>query len=146
MGASMETEQHTVLVVESNPQWQDIFRERLKRANYRVLMTADPDRAVARLRQDNKAAECIIFCAQDLGEAALNGFNTLSGDDRTLSVPAVLLLGEPQKGWKERATLAEHRIVLTMPITMKVLRTKLASLMDRQPPENSLSSGSIGKG
>ncbi len=131
MGTYVEAKQHTVLVVESNPKWQDIFREGFKRVNYRVLVIADPVRAVARLRQDNQAAECIIFCAQGLGEAALNGFNMLSGDDRTISVPAVLLLDEPQKDWKERATVAEHRIVLTMPITMKDLRSTLATLMDK---------------
>lgn len=131
MGNYVEVKQHTVLVVESNPKWQDIFREGFKRVNYRVLVIADPERAVARLRQDNKAAECIIFCAQGLGEAALNGFNLLSGDDRTLAVPAVLLLDEPQKGWKEQASVAEHRVVLTMPITMRDLRTRLAALMDR---------------
>ena len=54
----------------------------------------------------------------------------LSGDDRTVSVPAVLLLDEPQKDWKQQASVAEHRIVLTMPITMKDLRSKLAALMD----------------
>jgi serine/threonine-protein kinase len=131
MGTYVETKQQTVLVVESNPQWQDIFRDGFKRANYRVLVIADPARAVARLRQDNKTADCTIFSAQDLGEAALDGFNTLNGDERTVSVPAVLLLDESQKGWKERATLAEHRVVLTMPITMKVLRTAMATVMDQ---------------
>ena len=68
---------------------------------------------------------------QGLGEAALDGFNKLSADDRTVSVPALLLLDEPQKGWKEQASVAEHRVVLTMPITMKDLRSTLAALMDR---------------
>jgi len=131
MGTYVEAKQHTVLVVESDPKWQDIFRQGFKRVNYRVLVIADPERAVARLKQDNKSAECIIFCAQGIGEAALNGFNMLSGDDRTISLPAVLLLDVPQKDWKEQASVAEHRIVLTMPITMKDLRSKLAALMDR---------------
>ena len=133
MGTYVEAKQHTVLVVESNPKWQDIFREGFKRVNYRVLVIADPERAVARLRQDNKAAECIVFCAQGLGDAALNGFNMLAGDDRTVSVPAVLLLDEPQKALKEQAAVAEHRIVMTMPITMKDLRSTMARLLDRQP-------------
>jgi serine/threonine-protein kinase len=131
MGTYVEAKQHTVLVVESNPKWQDVFREGFKKVNYRVLVIADPVRAVARLRQDNKAAECIIFCAQGLGEAALDGFNMLSGDDRTVSVPAVLLLDDPQKGWKEKASVADHRIVMTMPIKMKDLRSTLAALMDK---------------
>ncbi len=64
MGSYVETKQHTVLVVESNPKWQDIFREGFKRVNYRVLVIADPERAVSRLLEDNKAAECIVFCAR----------------------------------------------------------------------------------
>ncbi|MGO9112821.1 MAG: serine/threonine protein kinase [Thermoguttaceae bacterium] len=130
MGTYVEAKPHTVLVVESDPRWQEIFREGFKKVNYRVLLIADPARAVARLHQDNKAAECVIFSAQVLGEAALNSFNMLSSDDRTVSVPAVLLLDEPQKGWKKHASVAEHRIVMTMPITMKDLRSKLAALMD----------------
>jgi serine/threonine-protein kinase len=133
MGSYVDTPQHTVLVVESNPKWQDIFRQGFKRVNYRVLVIADPERAVSRVRQDNNAAQCIVFCAQGLGETALNAFNALAGDDRTVSVPTVLLLDESQKGWKEQANAAEHRIVLTMPITMKELRATLATLLDRLP-------------
>ena len=130
MGTYVEAKQHTVLVVESNPKWQDIFREGFKRVNHRVLVIADPVRAVARLRQDSEAAQCIIFCAQGLGEAALEGFNMLAGDDRTLSLPAILLLDESQKAWQERAAAATRRIVLVMPLTMKELRTRLAELID----------------
>jgi serine/threonine-protein kinase len=66
-----------------------------------------------------------------MGSSALDGFNKLPEDERTASIPAVLLLDEPQKDWQERALVAEHRIVLTMPITMKDLRSKLAALLDR---------------
>jgi eukaryotic-like serine/threonine-protein kinase len=131
MGAYVEPKQNTVLVVESDPRWQDVFREGFKRVNYRVLVISDPVRAVARLRQDNKTAGCVIFCAQVLGEAALNGFNLLFGDERTVSIPAVLLLDEPQRAWKQKAFLADHRIVMTMPITMKDLRSKLSGLMEQ---------------
>ena len=131
MGTYVEAKQQTVLVVESDPKWQDIFREGFKRVNYRVLVTADPVRAVDRVRRDNTAAQCIVFCSQGLGEAALNGFNMLSGDDRTVSIPAVLLLDAAHKDWKQQASVAEHRIVLTMPITMKDLRSTLTALLDR---------------
>jgi serine/threonine-protein kinase len=129
LGTYVEIRQPTVLVVESDPKWQDIFRGGFKRVNYQVLVTADPRRAVARARQDNSAVQCLIFCAQGLGKAALNGFNELATDDRTSSLPALLLLDEPQKGWKAEAALAEHRVVLTMPITMKDLRNTLAALL-----------------
>jgi eukaryotic-like serine/threonine-protein kinase len=130
LGTFVEARQRTVLVVESDPRWQDVFREGFKRANYRVLVMADPVRALTRLRQDNKAASCVVFSAQVLGQAALSAFNSLSSDEKTVSVPAVLLLDEPQSGWKQRAAAANHRIVLTMPITMKDLRSKLSALVD----------------
>ena len=133
MGTYVEVKQPTVLVVESDPKWQDIFRGGFRRVNYKVLVTADPRRAVDRVRQDIAAVQCLVFCAQGLGEAALTGFNELGSDKRTAALPALLLLDEPQKNWKEQASAAEHRMVLTMPITMKDLRNALAALLSFPP-------------
>jgi serine/threonine-protein kinase len=133
LGTYVEVKQPTVLVVESDPKWQDIFRGGFKRVNYKVLVTADPKRAVDRVRQDITAVQCLVFCAQGLGEAALTGFNELARDKKTTSMPALLLLDEPQKDWKEQAAAAEHRMVLTMPITMKELRNALAALLSFPP-------------
>ena len=107
---------------------QNVFREGFKRAGYRVLVIADPVRAVSRFRQDPTVADCAIFCAQALGTGALESFNELGEDKRTQAVPAMLLLDEPQKAWKSHARAARHRVVLSMPITMKQLRTILAQL------------------
>jgi serine/threonine-protein kinase len=133
LGSYVEVKQPTVLVVESDPKWQDIFRGGFKRVNYKVLVTADPRRAVDRVRQDVTAAQCLVFCAQGLGEAALTGFNELASDKHTSTMPALLLLDEPQKNWKEQARAAEHRMVLTMPITMKELRNAIATLLSFPP-------------
>ncbi len=38
----------TLMFVESNVQLQNIIRERLKNSGYRVLVTADPERALSR--------------------------------------------------------------------------------------------------
>jgi serine/threonine-protein kinase len=135
LGTYVEIKQPTVLVVESDPKWQDIFRGGFKRVNYKVLVTADPRRAVDRVRQDLTAVQCLVFCAQGLGEAALTGFNDLGSDKRTATMPALLLLDEPQKNLKEQARAAEHRMVLTMPITMKELRNALAALLSFPPPK-----------
>ncbi len=129
LGTYVEVKQPTILVVESDPKWQDIFRGGFKRVNYQVLVTADPRRAVARARQQESGIQCLIFCAEGLGKAALSGFNELAGDEHTTSLPALLLLDEPQKDWKADARLAEHRVVMTMPITMKELRNTLAALL-----------------
>ena len=74
-------------------------------------------------------ADCVLFNAQQIGPLALKMFNELGEDKRTESVPAVLLLDEGQQQWKSEARTARHRIVLSMPITMKQLRTALEQLL-----------------
>ncbi len=120
----------SVMIVESNSQMQDIFRKGFKRAGYRVLLTSDPDRALARFQQEpGGPADCIVLNAQEVGSSALEVFNEFGDDQRTNFIPAVLLLGDDQRGWKKKAQTTDHRIVLPMPITMKKLRTTLAKLV-----------------
>jgi serine/threonine-protein kinase len=118
----------SVMVVESDAQMQDIFREAFKRAGYRVLIIADPARAVSRCLQDPTTADCVIFDAQLPGKAVLDAFNQLGLETETRPIPAVLLLAENQNAWKSLAGTAERRLVLTMPITMKQLQETLAQL------------------
>jgi len=125
--------QHTVMVVESNQQMQDLFRDGLKRAGYRVLLTSDPARALARFRQDAAAAECVLFNAQEIGQDALDQFNALDEDAKTRFVRAVLLLDPSQEAWKEQAKTAAHRLVLMMPLKMKDLRAALSTLIAPAP-------------
>ncbi len=133
--AESETRQ-PVMVVESNTAMQDIFRDALKKAGYRALITGDPGRAHSRLRQDLNTADCVIFNAQELGKAALKGFNDFGQDSRTKTVPTVLLLDEKQRAWARLAVeLGEHRVILPMPITMKRLRDVLTKLVGQTPAE-----------
>ena len=73
-----QRQQQTVLVVESSPRWQDIFRDGFKRVNYRVLVTADPKRALARVRT-GRERDCNASSSarKRLGKAALEAFNEL---------------------------------------------------------------------
>jgi CheY-like chemotaxis protein len=121
------------MVVESNSRMQDLFRDRLKRAGYRVLLTSDPERAVERFRQNVKTADCIVFNAQEVGRSALAAFNVFGEDKKIDSVPALLLVDENQQHLLEEAGTAEHRLVLSMPITMKQLRAALTKLIPSQP-------------
>jgi eukaryotic-like serine/threonine-protein kinase len=120
---------HSVMVIESNPELQELFRNSLKRLGYRVLLTSDPARAVARFRQDTAVADCVIINAQELGQPALESFNALGGDRRTIYVPALLLLDQSQEEWKNETQTAERRIVLSMPISVKQLRETLARML-----------------
>lgn len=121
--------QRALMVVEANVDLQNIFRERLKTSGYRVLVTRDPGRALARFNDDAKAAECVLFSTGSLGEAALEAFNQFGENRATQGVPAVLLLDEAHQGWRERARLADHRVVVSMPIKLRELRAVLAKLL-----------------
>jgi len=124
-----QKQQRSVMVVESNAKMQDLFRDGLKRAGYRVLLTSDPQRAVERFRQDASTADCVVFNAQEIGRSAMTAFNLFAEDKNIDFVPALLLVEESQQHLAKEANTAEHRLVLSMPITMKQLRGALAKLV-----------------
>jgi eukaryotic-like serine/threonine-protein kinase len=128
-GVDAQSTGRAVMIVESDGHMQDIFRKCFKHAGYRVLVTADPGRAAGRFRQDAGVADCVLFSAQQIGHHALDMFNQMGEDKRTGSVPAILLLNESQMPWKSKAQTADHRIVLSMPLTMKQLRTSVEQLL-----------------
>lgn len=124
-----QKESLSVMIVEANPKMQDLFRRGLKRAGYRVLLTSDPHRAVERFRQDLQTANCLVLNAQEIGRSALTAFNDFADDKKIDAVPVVLLVDETQQHLADEAKTAEHRLVLSMPLTMKQLRAALAKLM-----------------
>ena len=85
--------QRSLMVVESKQQLQNLFRERLKSVGYRVLVTADPERALTRLTENPKTADCVLFSTSDLGEAALTAFNRLGEEGATKRVPGGAAVG-----------------------------------------------------
>jgi eukaryotic-like serine/threonine-protein kinase len=121
--------ERSIMVVESNAQMQDLLRNGLKQAGFRVLLTADPGRALSRFRQDAATAECLLISAQEIGQPALNVFNELGDDKHTAAVPTVLLLAPAQRQWQGDARTSENRVVLSLPLTMKKLRQTLAGIL-----------------
>ena len=117
------------MLVESNVQLQDILRERLKTKGFRVLVTRDPERALSRFAGGDKVADCVIFSTGELGEPALEAFNRFGEGLHTRPIPAILLLGEQHNGWKKKAKLNDHRVVVSMPIKLRQLREVLTQLV-----------------
>jgi serine/threonine-protein kinase len=124
--------QRTVMVVESNTQLQDKFRELFKSNGFRVLVTSNAHRPSNSFHDDDRTADCVVFSTTDLGEEALASFNRFGEDILTRDVPAILLLGPKHGEWTARANTADHRITLNAPIKVGELRETLDRLM---PPE-----------
>lgn len=131
MAAAKESgqRQRVVMIVESDPQMQEILRDRLKKHGYRVLMVSNPYRALQRF-DDACPARCVVFCAETIGHDAVEGFNKLYVSVGTQNLPSILLLDEDQTEWAKEAEIDDHRVVMNMPITMKALRTKIDSLFE----------------
>jgi serine/threonine-protein kinase len=129
---SHEGAHRTIMVVESKIEMQDLLRDRLKKHGYRVLIFSDPQRAITRFATDDRApADCVLFCAQDLGDAALEAFNKLASGSATKDVPAILFVDSKQTDLIKGADVAPHRVILTTPLRVRELRETLLKLLQR---------------
>ena len=105
------------------------MRSHLKSRGFRVLMTEDPRRAIARFTEQELPAQCLIFSAVELGETAVEAYETFTSNPTTMGIPAVLLLGKHHEEWLNRTDGEEHHVVLQMPITVGKFREVLDRLV-----------------
>jgi serine/threonine-protein kinase len=124
---------HTVMIVETNSDLQNVLRDKLKKHGYRVLVISDPMRAIERFKEDPMPAECAMFSAGFIGEPAIEAFNLLADDEKTRKVPAILMLDEHQLNLAPLANLAPHRVLLRMPLKVKDIRDTLKALLGGHP-------------
>ncbi len=134
-----EGEGYVVMLVESKTGLQNAVRDRLKARGYRVLIIADPRRALDRFVDAIEApADCVIFGAGELGNEALNAYNTFAENDDTKDIPAILLVDPNQKHLIHKAVRGSHRALLPLPLSVKHLRIALIKLLaDTEPRSNS---------
>ena len=129
-----EGEGRVVMLVETKAELMDVVRDRLKKRGYRVLVIADPSRALARfVPGDEPPADCVIFSASELGDLALEAFNRYAIDDHTSELPAILLADQSQQRIIKFAKMAPHRVLLSMPLKVRELRMALQRLLASRP-------------
>jgi methylenetetrahydrofolate dehydrogenase (NADP+)/methenyltetrahydrofolate cyclohydrolase len=128
--SDMEGHSKTVLVIESKVQMQDVLRDKLKKHGYRVLVFSDPGRAIGRFQEgEPPPADCVLFCTSELGDYAVESFNQFGSSPITRSIPAILFVDQHHGELIKEASLAHHRVVLTMPMKMRELRETLLKLL-----------------
>ncbi|MGI9518521.1 MAG: protein kinase domain-containing protein [Pirellulaceae bacterium] len=135
-----EGQGHTVMVVEANPTLQDMMRKRLRKIGYRVLILADPVRALGRFRDLDPAedvpADCVIFGSADLGFAAIEAFNEFHQYPASRDVPAIILIkDENMDSFSSEADLREHHKILGLPIKFPKIRVALQELLGIDPQD-----------
>jgi CheY-like chemotaxis protein len=58
----------------------------------------------------------------------LEAFNQFGANDLTRDIPAILFVDQNQQSLVERAEVARHRVILSMPIRLRELRSMLLKL------------------
>ena len=130
LASDQEGMNKAVLVVESNIDMQNLLRERLKKYGYRVLVFSDPQRALGRfVDAEHQPADCVLFCAQALGQEAIDAFNEFGTGDNTREVPAILFADSAQTALTKAAHTAPHRLLLMAPLKVRELREALLKLL-----------------
>lgn len=127
-----EGEGKTVMVIENKTELQDLLREKLKKRGYRVLVFGSPERALARFVADERQSiHCVVLCAVDLGNDALQAFNTLAEQEHTKNIPVIMLVDPRQQHIIRGSKTSESHVLLGMPLKVRELRQMLAHLTRR---------------
>jgi CheY-like chemotaxis protein len=132
--ASAPARRRSVMVVETTEEAQESMREFFSKLGYRVLITENPQRALARFSTTPLPADCLVMCTQSLGEAALEAFNTLSSDPFFRQVPAVLVVNGRQKHLLAGARVDERRRTTETPMQGARMVELLDSLIGAKSP------------
>ena len=84
-------------------------------------------------QMEDRPADCVMFGTSELGVSALEAFNKFATDEGTQAVPAILIVDPRQKeAVIKQAKLADHRVVITLPLKLKQLRAMLIKLLKRE--------------
>ena len=125
------TSKGSLMLVESGTTAQQALREYFSKLGYRVLLTENPQRALARFSSSPLPADFLVLSTHTLGQAAVEAFNQLSSDPYLVDVPAILLVGAKQAGVADGAKVDERRRIVPMPIQPRDLGAALAAITTR---------------
>lgn len=125
----------TVLIVESNVKLQDMLRERLKSRGYRVLIMADPIRALERFAdlepgETDRPADIVLFGTAGLGKIGIAAFAEFAKGKATGEIPAILLITENLKKRLPNDLLNDKRAWLQLPLKIRSLRAQMWTLLN----------------
>ena len=120
----------SVFVVEGHSKFQDVFRNHFSKNGFRVLLSADANRAVH--RYEEQPYHALIVDAGTAGEAGIQAVKKIvrESDDMDLTIAAVVVLEPHQADWATQLPQHPGVAVLTRPgVTLKMLFEKLNEML-----------------
>jgi serine/threonine protein kinase len=109
----------TVYVVEHNAKLQDVFREKLKKSGFRVLISIDAERATQRFQQ--QPYQALIVDIGTTGEEGIEAFAKVmrEADKLNMKCNGILIFNEDQAHLKEKAPVYPNVTCLVRPVVLK---------------------------
>jgi CheY-like chemotaxis protein len=134
--AAGKKSQQTIFLAESDEKLQDLLRAKLKEEGFRVLLAADPVRALDRFRQ--QPFDLLIVDASTTGENGYYVFERIMEDAirQGIRCCGILMLAGSQIEWKEKLPSTDAIATLVQPIKYKQLLHTMRSLLSGQPVES----------
>ncbi len=122
---------HSLFIVEKDERLQNALREKFKERGFRVLLAADPSRALDRFRQ--QPYDALVVDVGTTGEEGLFVFQQVTAEAarHRHSCAAVAILSEGQQNWLRRIEQQPRVAVLLRPVTLKQLHHKLEELLSK---------------
>jgi serine/threonine-protein kinase len=121
----------TVMLVESGEKAQQALREYFTKLGYRVLLTENPQRALARFLNTPVPADFLVISTREIGAAAVEAFNRLTTDSYLAGVPAVLLVSPRQADLVAAAKADARRKVVSLPLQQAELTRAIDEILQR---------------
>jgi len=124
--------QRTIFLVESDEQLQDVLRAKLKEKGFRMLIAADPARALERFHQ--QSFDVLIVNASTTGEGGYYAFESIMEEARRQRRPCrgILLLSEEQAEWQERLAEFPAAATLIQPVKYRQLLQTIKDVLKVQ--------------
>jgi serine/threonine protein kinase len=129
--------ERTVFVIERDDRLQDKIRDRFKALGYRVLIAADPSRALDRFR--HQPYDALLVDAGSTEEEGLLMFDRImaEADRQGRRCVGLLVLNEDQADWKSRIKQRPTVVVFCRPeLNLKQLCRKLQEMVPIAKREN----------
>lgn len=119
----------TIFIVEKNERLQDVLRTKFKERGYRVLLAADPMRALERFRQ--QPFDLLIVDGATTGDEGVECLDKVLADSErhNAGCAGIAMLTEEQASWANRLSKHQRASVLMHPIKFKQLLAQVVSFV-----------------
>jgi two-component system phosphate regulon response regulator PhoB len=124
-----------VLVVEDEPQIQELVAVNLEHAGYRVARAASAEEAEAAIRDE--LPDVVVLDWMLPGESGLSFARRLRGDARTRELPILILTARAMEQDKISGLEAGADDYLTKPFSPKELNARIRAVLRRRAPQHS---------